>query len=380
MYRLKNALVFGRSTLHFKQLIHDQLFKEYLVFTDNMELPLKDVYIVNWIRPYSKLCLKYKERAVKNVNNHFFFNIEECIQYTALVSGDYSTYKEYVEITYQSDHNVESFAKLRTDWDMARFEPIVLDFYPKAGCWVIQDGVHRLCLLKFFGIIKDTLPATFFKFNLTKDKIANIGSALKATTRTVLYNGWNNKRCEFGYHSYEFGCLPFRGQRNNNMRIGDIKKHVDFANKSVIDLGCNTGGLLLHLPEIQKGRGFDYDSTCIDAANKLNSMLRLHKNLKFLQADLEKDDYDSLVSDGPFDIMFLCSLGSWIKNWNALYTWAVRTVPLIIFEENNATEGRSQIELFASLGCIVTRIIENSPDDYSGNRMRNTYLIRCPSA
>lgn len=343
-----------------------------------MDFPLANLFIIHWIRPYSTLCLTYKSKAFKNVNNHFLFSIMNTIHYNALLTDEYSVYKELIDITLQTDHSIDKFKSLKEKWDASLCDPIVIDYYSKANAWVVRDGVHRLCLLKYFGMITDRIPFSRLKFNVPNSDKLKIQRALRNTTNTVLYNGWNNKRTEYGYHSYEFFDLGIRGQRNNMMRIEELKKHIDFMDKSVLDLGCNTGGLLHHLPEIKKGRGFDYDATCVAAGNLVNSVLRLHKDLTFSQADLEKVEFDTLACDGPFDIMFLCSLGSWIKNWCELYTWAVGAAPLIIFEENNATEGRAQIELFTSLGCSLVRIIENSPDDYSGNRMRNTYLIRRP--
>lgn len=343
-----------------------------------MDFPLANLYVVHWIRPYSKLCLNYKTKAVSNVNNHFFFRIENTIHFDALTSGNFDTYKELIEITLQADHSIDKFMKLKESWDQLICDPIVIDYYPKAQKWVIKDGVHRICLMKYFNIISDRIPFSMLKFNVSPANKTAIQNVLRATTKETLYNGWNNKRAPFGYHCFEFFGLDCKGQRNNIMRIQEMKKHVEFLGKSVLDLGCNSGGMLLHLPEIAKGRGFDYDATCVDAGNAINAALKLHKDLKFAVADLETVDLGLLKADGPFDIVFLCSLGSWIKNWKEVYTWAVGVAPLLIFEENNETEGRPQIEFFESVGCTLKKIIANSPDDTTGNRMRNTYLITTP--
>jgi SAM-dependent methyltransferase len=212
-------------------------------------------------------------------------------------------------------------------------------------------------------------------FEISDDTKESIEKALKATTKHILYNGWNNHRGEFGYHSFSFAGLHLKGQRNNLMRISELKKFINFVDKSVLDLGCNTGGLLHHLPEIKKGRGYDCDESCLVAANLINTTVRFHNDLLFQTANLETVDLSTLAKKGEFDIIFLCSIGSWIKNWREVYAWAVKTIPLVVFEENNASEGASQLALFRDCGCKVTKIIEHSPDDNTGNRLRNTYLI-----
>ena len=53
--------------------------------------------------------------------------------------------------------------------------------------------------------------------------------------------------------------LSIKGQREPSQRLAIIKKHVNFENKNVIDFGCNSGGMLFHLPEIKQGIGIDYD-------------------------------------------------------------------------------------------------------------------------
>jgi SAM-dependent methyltransferase len=157
-----------------------------------------------------------------------------------------------------------------------------------------------------------------------------------------------------------------------------MKKHADFLGKSVLDFGCNTGGLLHHLPEIAKGCGTDIDEKCMVAARTLNRVFRLHKNLTFVAANLETCDLDMFFAHGPYDIVFLCSLGSWVKNWPRLYTWAITHSPIVFFEENNATEGKPQLDYFESNGCTIKLVTANSPDDNTGNRMRNMYIVYTP--
>jgi hypothetical protein len=76
------------------------------------------------------------------------------------------------------------------------------------------------------------------------------------------------------------------------------------------------------------------------------------------------------------DIVFLLSLGSWVKNWNELYTNVFNTCDTILLETNNDTEGAPQLELFRSLNTTITLVSDKSDDDCTGNTLRKTYLIQ----
>ncbi len=189
------------------------------------------------------------------------------------------------------------------------------------------------------------------------------------------YNGWNN-RTSFGYHSYNMGDINIVGQRNPKIRLDDFKKHLDFTDKNVIDFGCNVGAMLHHLPEIKNGLGLDYDSFCINAANTIAKILD-RDNLNYQVHDFDQDGYDVLESkiDIEPDIIFLLSLGSWVKSWKVLYQTALDTDATIVLEINNEEEGKPQIEFFENNGCDVKLIVDNSLDDSTGNNRRRTYII-----
>tara|TARA_Y100000389_G_C17448112_1_gene512886 strand:- start:580 stop:1212 length:633 start_codon:yes stop_codon:yes gene_type:complete len=197
-------------------------------------------------------------------------------------------------------------------------------------------------------------------------------------TKTVAgshYNGWNN-RTTFGYHSYNIEDINIVGQRNPKIRLETIRKSVDFEGKNVIDFGCNVGSMLHHLHEIKNGAGFDYDTKCINAANNISKILG-RDNLTYKVHDFDKESYDSLRSKIKFepDVIFVLSLGSWVKTWENLYNTCLSYDCDIILEINNVQEGASQIDFFKKRGMTVTMIMDNSKDDSTGNNRRKTYLI-----
>lgn len=205
---------------------------------------------------------------------------------------------------------------------------------------------------------------------IEKELISSVGYSL--------YNGWGNNRTKFGYHSYNIDEINIIGQRNPKKRLEEFKKHVNFENKNVVDFGCNVGSMLHHLPEIKSGIGFDYDQKCINAANNISGILG-YNNQKFLVHDFDKEYYNNLKFkiDVKPDIIFLLSLGSWIKSWRELYDLCLSYDNIqIILEINNEKEGMPQIQFFEDRRYKPEKIVDNSMDDSTNNNLRKTYLIK----
>lgn len=197
-----------------------------------------------------------------------------------------------------------------------------------------------------------------------------IEEQLKKTVGEQHYNGWNN-RTTYGYHSYDIGNIHIQGQRNPKMRLDEMRKHVDFKGKRVLDLGCNVGAMLHHLEEIKIGVGIDYDLNCIKVANNISDILK-QKNLSFITLDFDKETFEITKS---YDIIFLLSIGSWVKSWKEIYQKSLDTGAILILETNNDIEGKPQLEFFREQGFEPKLIIDNSKDDCTGNHGRKTYLI-----
>lgn len=207
------------------------------------------------------------------------------------------------------------------------------------------------------------------------DKIKN---NLINTVKKNHYNGWNN-RTTYGYHSFKIDNINFIGQRRPWIRLNKIKKIYNFDNKSLIDFGCNTGGMIFHLPELKSAIGLDYDKNCIKSCKYMSSILNNDVSYKFIVQDLNFFDFDMFVKNNNIkkvDVIFLLSLGSWVKEWKKLYEECVKYSDTIIFETNNDIEGKPQLELFKHLNCNITLISDNSDDDITNNIGRKTYIIK----
>lgn len=210
------------------------------------------------------------------------------------------------------------------------------------------------------------------------DEVVNtIKTTLANTTKHNHYNGWNN-RTLYGYHSFKINNIDIPGQRQPWIRLNKMKEHYDFKDKTLIDFGCNSGGMIFHLPELKKAFGLDFNKECIDSCNYMASILKHNTEYSFIQQDLNFFNLPIYLYDNNLDkvdVIFLLALGSWIKNWKDLYKQCVEHSNNIILETNNDNEGKPQLEFFKSLNCAIKLISNESDDDLTHNLGRKTYLI-----
>ena len=190
-------------------------------------------------------------------------------------------------------------------------------------------------------------------------------------------NNWSNNTCEYGYHSFNIGDIDIMGQRNPKRRIEEFSKYYDFTGKNVLDLGCNVGGMLFHIPQMNKAVGIDYDLKVINAAKNISKILDV-ENINFIQFNFDTDDYDLLRSQITIspDIVFLLSMGVWVKKRWKLFDFALSFKRPIILETNNEKVNFIELSYFLKKNCKVKLIIDGSPDDATSNNRRKTYLIK----
>lgn len=168
-----------------------------------------------------------------------------------------------------------------------------------------------------------------------------------------------------GYHSLQLGNYYLRGQRECKTRLSEVP--FDFAQKVVVDLGCNSGGMLHALaPSIDTGFGFDFNPKCINAARSIQA-LNGSNNLHFLNFDLDKDDLTvipALCLNRRVDICFLLSVCMWIDRWREVIHAAARLADAMLFETNgSAQQQREQVAELRRCYGTVRELAESSPDD-----------------
>jgi SAM-dependent methyltransferase len=160
------------------------------------------------------------------------------------------------------------------------------------------------------------------------------------------------------------------------MRLEDIP--FSFDNLSVLDIGCNQGGMLYELSNrIKFGVGVDYDSRMINVANKMKSHCKLN-NLDYFVFDLEKENLDYLsdfLPEDKVDVVFLLSICMWIENWREVVAKIPTISRKLIFESNGKPEQQQeQIDELKKHYKTVQLIREKSTDDPS---QKNRQLFYC---
>lgn len=312
------------------------------------------------------------------LNNGYVYivPIQDSIQYDTLITNNFTLYDKYVRLADQPEHSSEVFQKLYNEFSLEKMNPIEVNVYEHSTFFWVQDGIHRLSILHFKDIFKDRIPFQYVSINFYEKAQDILRDALRKTVTGSKYNGWNN-RSEFGYHSFDLFNIHIPGQRRPIKRFEKIKKFYDFSEKNVLDLGCNTGGMLFHIPEIQQGIGIDYDENCIQSCKVFKERLNFACELDFYKADLNEFSVPEFCTEKNFtpDIVFLLSLGSWVKNWKNLYIDVYSVTSAILLETNNDIEGKAQLELFTQLGASIQNVSDKSDDDTTGNYGRKIYLI-----
>jgi hypothetical protein len=302
----------------------------------------------------------------------YYVSLEDSIHYNALKTNNYNIYNELIEKNKQTEHSVENFKNLLINWDENKIEKITLEYDGKM--FILQDGIHRLSIMKYKGLIEHSVPFRYLDIKYNVKIINKIEKLLQNTTNLVHKNGWNN-RTKYGYHSFDIFNIKFIGQRNPTTRLEIMRKYYNFTDKKVIDIGCNSGGMLLHLFEIKIGRGYDFDSNCVKAGNEIVNLLGVYKDIQFEVVDLETTNMAFQFENIKPDCIFLLSLGSWIKNWEEIYKSAINSNATIFLETNNNDEGVPQLKLFNDMGYNILKISEYSYDDTTNNISRTTYMI-----
>ena len=209
-----------------------------------------------------------------------------------------------------------------------------------------------------------------------KNKKELICEELVKTSNYIMKSGWSNNLLKYGYHSFDIDDISILGQRNSKCRVEEFSKYFNFKGKNILDLGCNVGGMLFHIPESNQAIGIDYDSIVINAAKNISKILEMD-NMKFIQFNFDTDDYNLLENqiDSPIDIVFLLSMGVWVKERWKLYDFALSYNCPIILETNNEKVNHIELQYFQKQGYTAQLIIDGSLDDITGNKRRKTYLV-----
>lgn len=174
-----------------------------------------------------------------------------------------------------------------------------------------------------------------------------------------------------GYHSINLGGETLRGQRDPKIRLN--LSGLDLSGKTVLDVGCNQGGMLFAVNDsLRWGIGLDYDPRMVNVANRISVANGL-KNLRFYVFDLEKDPLplmNDLVPEPSVDVIFFLSVCTWIRNWKDVLSHLGEMSKTMLFESNGSEEEQaSQLAHLEQTYKSVVRLADASEDDPRWKRM-----------
>jgi SAM-dependent methyltransferase len=170
----------------------------------------------------------------------------------------------------------------------------------------------------------------------------------------------------------------FRGQRDCGDRLANVP--YDFTGKVVLDMGCNTGGMLHYLADrLKKGIGVDYDFPCINAANLVKNLNNVN-NLQFFTVDLSDKDglklIDSFILDNHVDIVFLLSVCMWLPNWKEVIAYAAQKADVLLFESNGDERQQKEQEAFLGTCFGEVALLNVKSEDDLGQKNRSLFLCK----
>jgi 2-polyprenyl-3-methyl-5-hydroxy-6-metoxy-1,4-benzoquinol methylase len=178
------------------------------------------------------------------------------------------------------------------------------------------------------------------------------------------------------YHTINVNGREVPGQRDPSKRLASVP--IDFHGKSVLDLGCNQGGMIHQIRSLIKwGVGIDYDPRMINAANRIKSV-NASENISFYIVDLQKDPLELIndfMPDRKADICFLLSVCMWLKNWQQVIEFAHSKSNSMLFETNGSPlQQAQQINYLKAKYSVINMLSETSDDDPVQKHRKLLYL------
>lgn len=170
---------------------------------------------------------------------------------------------------------------------------------------------------------------------------------------------------EFGYHEMRFGNRVLPGRRNPAKRLELLS--LDFSGKSVLDIGCNQGGMLFGIEvPIKWGVGLDYDKRMINLCNFQRSAGKVN-NIDFYVFDIDSDPHDLIrdfLPEPRVDVVFLLSVCMWVEKWRELIDLCSDISTTMVFESNGTdAQQEEQIAYLWTKYANVRKLTEASDDD-----------------
>ena len=366
LYRWKHA------PLHVVEVLSDKLLRRSLKLHDGdlveIEVQLCDIREINAAGKITWFLCWFGRRNWCYTNDEYYFRtINWCREFGATQEGSEKTITDLLKRLVWS----KSMLKLifSTSKSLIKRTPVV-------GNWAVKlnNAVNSRELSKIKSV-----PYKFERIPLneasnsddeTFRKIRNVLNYTKLSGKS-----YSAQNFSAGYHSLNICGRRLEGQRDPTKRIESIP--IDFHRKTVLDIGCNQGGMLHELSsKIEWGAGLDFDPRMVNAANRVKAV-RKENNLDFFVFDVETEPL-ALIHDflpGPsVDVVFLLAVCMWLNNWQDVFDFAAQISEAMVFESNGTEEQQAaQKRHLDSLYENITLLNDISDDDV-GQKKRKLFL------
>jgi len=181
------------------------------------------------------------------------------------------------------------------------------------------------------------------------------------------------------YHTITVNGRQVCGQRDPAKRLMSVP--IDFHGRTVLDLGCNQGGMIHQIrSQIKWGVGIDYDPRMINAANRIKSV-NASENISFYILDLENDPLELIndfMPDPKADICFLLSVCMWLKNWRQVIDFAHSRSKSMLFETNGSSTQQDQQVSYLRTKYSVVNMLSAISDDDPIQKSRRLFFLTEP--
>lgn len=194
----------------------------------------------------------------------------------------------------------------------------------------------------------------------TEQKILNLLEYTKTSG-----SGYPGTEFPAGYHEITINGQTYAGQRRPNDRLDKVP--YDFTGKTVLDIGCNQGGMIFALQDkIKWGAGVDYDYRMINACNSIKNELAL-PHTRFYTFDIDTDPHTLLqdfLPEARVDIVFLLAVCFWVRDWRPLIDYCLTISDTMLFEANGDDASiTAQIAYLKTKYTTVTQLSTDSNED-----------------
>lgn len=159
------------------------------------------------------------------------------------------------------------------------------------------------------------------------------------------------------YYKITVDKTTYGGERHWEPRWDLIKDCIDFANKNVLEVGCNMGIALTYLKKfrnINRAVGVDGTDEFLAQSNKKDTIKAAKlldegfcvKDIDYIQLDFNKDKYEEILGKN-FNVIIAMSILRWISDSDRFLKY-LSNFENIIYEGHESDE--TEIEKFNKLG------------------------------